>query len=184
MSQPKSSRPKPGAGVSIRTRISFVVVALLAVAALAMMLLRPSPSPAPAAPAPPQATSAPPTVAAAAATTASETNRPADGAGKSKLSVLVGRWQRTDGGYAIDIQSVAANGEMQAGYFNPRPIKVGRAEAFEKEGKAQMYLELRDVNYPGSYYSLAFNPASGMLAGIYFQATQRETYEVEFVRLR
>ena len=76
------------------------------------------------------------------------------------------------------------NGEMQVGYFNPRPIKVGRAEAFEKDGKAQMYLELRDVNYPGSYYSLAFNPATGLLAGIYFQAVLRETYEVEFVRLR
>ncbi len=182
MSQHKSSRPKPGAGISIRTRISFVIVALLAVAVAAMMLLRPGPPPSPAAP--PQATSAPPAVEAAPTTTVSETNRPADGAGKSKLSVLVGRWQRTDGGYAIDIQSVAANGEMQAGYFNPRPIQVGRAEAFEKEGKAQMYLELRDVNYPGSYYSLAFHPATGMLAGIYFQATLRETYEVEFVRLR
>jgi uncharacterized protein (DUF2147 family) len=181
MSQPKSFRPKSGAGVSIRTRISFVIVALLAVAVAAMMLLR-TYLPAPTAPAPPQATSAPPAITAT--TTASATNRPADTAGKSKLSVLVGRWQRTDGSYAIDIQSVAANGEMRAGYFNPRPIKVGRAEAFEKDGKAQMYLELRDENYPGSYYSLAFDPATGMLAGIYFQATQRETYEVEFVRLR
>jgi hypothetical protein len=182
MSQPKSSRPKPGSGVSIRTRISFVIVALLAVAVVAMMLLRPGPPPSP--PAPPLGTSAPPALTAAPTNTVSETNHPAETALKTKLSVLVGRWQRTDGSYAIDIQSVAANGEMRAGYFNPRPIKVGRAEAFEKDGKAQMYLELRDVNYPGSYYSLAFNPATGMLGGIYFQATLRETYEVEFVRLR
>lgn len=182
MSQLKSSRPKSGADVSNRTRVSFVIVALLAMAVVAVMVLRPG-SP-PSAPATSQGTSAPPAVPAAATTTASETNRPAAAAGKSKLAVLVGRWQRTDGSYAIDIQSVAANGEMRAGYFNPRPIKVGRAEAFEKDGKAQMYLELRDENYPGSYYSLAFDPANGLLAGIYFQATLRETYEVEFVRLR
>ena len=181
MSQRKSSQTKLGANVSGRTRISFVIVALLAVAVVVMVGLRRGSPPSP--PTTAQGTSAPPAVPATAPA-APETNRPAETPSKSKLAVLMGRWQRTDGGYAIDVQSIADNGEMRAGYFNPNPIKVGRAEAFEKDGKVQMYLELRDVNYPGSYYSLAFNPATGMLAGIYFQATMRETYEVEFVRLR
>src|SRR5262245_38211615 len=43
-------------------------------------------------------------------------------------SRLVGRWQRPDGGYVIEIRNVATNGKLDAGYFNPRPINVARAE--------------------------------------------------------
>jgi len=183
MSQAKSSPQKSAAEISRRTRVSFVVIAVVAVAALAILLLQ-TKEPAPL-PASSQATSAPSaTVTASTTTNATETNRPASATSKSRLSVFVGRWQRTDGDYAIDIESVGGNGEMKARYFNPRPINVSRAEAFEKDGKAQMYLELRDENYPGSYYALAFNPANGALGGIYYQALLRETYEVEFVRLR
>jgi hypothetical protein len=32
---------------------------------------------------------------------------------------LVGRWQRTDGGYVIDIRRVEPDGAMEANYYNP-----------------------------------------------------------------
>jgi len=45
-------------------------------------------------------------------------------------------------------------------------------------------LELRDVNYPGSMYNLRYDPENDRLNGTYFQAVQRETYDVEFVRTK
>lgn len=178
MSRPKpTGRKNASAELSRRTRISLVVIALLGLGAIAAMLFLPNSTTV--APVTTPASNAPPAVAAANGT---ESNRPPEAPAKPKLAAFVGRWQRTDGTYAIEIQSVAADGEMRAGYFNPNPIHVARAEAFEKDGRAQMYLELRDQNYPGSYYALAYDPTNRMLSGIYFQAVDRETYEVEFVR--
>ena len=183
MSRPQSSPKQSAAETSRRSRIAFIGIALVAVAALAILLLQTKEPPRPEASSAANSTS-PTAVTAPATTNATETNRPASALSKSKLGVFAGRWQRTDGDYAIDIESVGANGDIKARYFNPRPINVSRAEAFEKDGKTQMYLELRDENYPGSYYALTFNPADGTLAGIYYQALLRETYEVGFVRLR
>jgi len=41
---------------------------------------------------------------------------------------------------------------------------------------------LRDVNYPGSTYTLDFLPEQDRLIGAYFQAALQQTFEVEFVR--
>jgi hypothetical protein len=52
-----------------------------------------------------------------------------DQASAADFRPLIGRWQRTDGGYVIEIKRVATDGTMQAAYFNPRPINVSRATA-------------------------------------------------------
>ena len=45
-----------------------------------------------------------------------------------------------------------------------------------------LFVELRDVNYPGSTYRLIYDGGRDVLTGTYFQALQQQTFEVEFVR--
>ena len=97
---------------------------------------------------------------------------------------LEGRWQRDDGGYIIDISRVDAGGKLTAAYLNPRPINVAKAEASMLGETLRVFIELRDVNYPGSTYQLTYDPADDRLKGSYFQATLQETYEVAFARLK
>jgi hypothetical protein len=96
---------------------------------------------------------------------------------------LEGRWQRGDGGYVLDIKTAAADGKLSAAYLNPRPINVARAEASIEGGTLKVFIELRDVNYPGSIYRLTYDSTGDRLLGTYFQATLRETYEVAFGRI-
>jgi len=96
---------------------------------------------------------------------------------------LVGRWQRTDGGYVIEIRRVATDGSMQASYFNPRPINVSRAKASVFKGHLKVELELRDTGYPGSTYTLLYDPDKGALLGFYYQALQRQNFDVVFVKM-
>jgi len=95
---------------------------------------------------------------------------------------LVGHWVRPDGGYILELKEVTKDGKLRAEYFNPTPIKVFRAKRNRKEGLLNVYVELRDVNYPGSKYNLQYDAASDRLIGTYFQAVQGETYDVEFLR--
>jgi hypothetical protein len=95
---------------------------------------------------------------------------------------LTGRWLRPDGGYVIEIRSAQTNGVLDAGYFNPRPINVSRAEWRRENGRLQVFIELRDANYPGSTYTLRYVPEQDRLVGDYFQAVHRQTFDVEFVR--
>ena len=97
---------------------------------------------------------------------------------------LVGRWQRTDGGYVIDIRQVAPDGSMTAGYFNPRPINVSRANASLFKGYVKVEVELRDTGYPGSTYTLLYDPNRDALVGLYYQAVQQQNFDVVFVRLQ
>src|SRR5688572_5144170 len=59
---------------------------------------------------------------------------------------LVGKWQRTDGDYALDVRRVWADGRAEVAYANPGPINVGRAEVKEDAGRLVLVVELRDVN--------------------------------------
>ena len=95
---------------------------------------------------------------------------------------LKGRWQRTDAGYQIEIKDISADGSMQAAYYNPGPIQVSEAKASTKEGVANVFIELRDVGYPGCTYNLSYDVEQDCLRGIYFQAAQQQQYPVEFVR--
>jgi len=111
-------------------------------------------------------------------------NQARQGDALAQFQKLQGRWQRADGGYIIDIRSVEPGGKLTAGYFNPRPINVAKAEASRDGGTVRIFIELRDVNYPGSTYNLTYIPADDRLTGIYFQAIERATYDVFFTRLK
>jgi hypothetical protein len=103
---------------------------------------------------------------------------------ESGFEKLAGRWVRPDGGYMLEIKSANAQGQLAAGYFNPRSIHVARAEASREGTSIRVFVELRDVNYPGSTYTLVYEPISVLLRGIYFQAVMKEHYDVLFERLR
>jgi len=122
---------------------------------------------------------APAAVVSPAVTT---TSPPAAPVGATPLQRLAGRWVRIDGGYVLEIRGVAAGGKVDAAYFNPRPIHVAKAEASQDGGAVKLFIELRDVNYPGSTYNLRYDPGRDVLEGAYFQAMQQETYDVSFVR--
>ena len=97
---------------------------------------------------------------------------------------LMGRWLRPDGGYILEVKSVEVRGKMEAAYLNPRPIHVARAEASKNGSATRVFIELRDINYPGSTYDLTYDPVDDRLEGIYFQAAIEQTFDVYFVRLQ
>jgi len=97
---------------------------------------------------------------------------------------LKGRWLRPDGGYVIEIKSVDNSGKLDAGYFNPKPIHVAKAEAKQEGNAMKVFIELQDVNYPGSTYTLVYVPERDVLAGAYYQALQRQTFDVFFERMK
>jgi hypothetical protein len=74
------------------------------------------------------------------------------------------------------------DGALQAAYFNPKPINVGKTETAEQGGLVQILIELQDVNYPGSTYVLAYDHQQDLLQGIYFHPVSKQSYEVTFVR--
>jgi uncharacterized protein (DUF2147 family) len=117
-----------------------------------------------------------------------ETNRPAAAApvapAPNAAARLVGRWVREDGGYVLEIRGAAADGTLQAAYFNPNPINVSRAAWNPAERGFFVFIELRDVNYPGATYKLNYAPDKDELTGEYFQPTLQETFAVRFVRER
>ncbi len=84
-------------------------------------------------------------------------------------SKLIGRWLRPDGGYVLELSNPTTDGQLTAAYFNPNPINVARSEWKHKDGSLGVFAELRDVNYPGSTYTLVYQPDTDCLAGIYFQ---------------
>lgn len=97
---------------------------------------------------------------------------------------LTGRWQRTDGGYILEIRAVKSDGSLDAAYLNPRPINVAKAAASREGATLKVFVELRDKNYPGSTYLLLYDPQADQLGGIYFQAVERQQFEVAFVRMK
>ena len=97
---------------------------------------------------------------------------------------LKGKWVRADGGYIVDIKNVDEHGKLDAAYLNPRPIHIAKAEAFHDSTATRVFIELRDVNYPGSTYELTYDPQSDQLSGVYFQAVQQQRFEVTFGRVK
>lgn len=103
---------------------------------------------------------------------------------QTDLQRLEGRWVRPDGGYILELWDIRKDGDVSAAYYNPRPIKVFSAKWSRKEGKINLFVELRDVNYPGSKYNLQYDPKSDRLKGTYFQAVEKQTFNIEFVRAK
>jgi hypothetical protein len=100
------------------------------------------------------------------------------------FQTLMGRWQRTDGGYVIEIRSIAPDGKISAGYFNPRPIHVEKAQASKGKDHIKVEMTLRDVGYPGSAYTLVFVSEKDVLLGYYYHAVSRQYFDVLFVRMK
>jgi hypothetical protein len=119
--------------------------------------------------------------------TDSQTLTAGDTAAKNSMKTpdvnqLTGDWLRTDGGKTIRIKGATPDGKLNAEYFNPKPIHVGQAEWLVKNSSLVIIVELQDVNYPGSRYALEYIEAEDVLAGVYYQAVDKENFEVEFVR--
>ena len=112
------------------------------------------------------------------------TGRDSSGALASSGSAqrLVGRWQRTDAGYVIEISGVAKDGTVDAAYLNPDPIHVSRALASDAGGALDLFVELMDIGYPGATYTLRYSPEYDALVGIYHQPTAGQDFEVAFER--
>ena len=104
--------------------------------------------------------------------------------GFSAARQLEGRWLREDGGYVLDLQDIRPDGSLKAFYFNPRNINVHVANWKFEDERLLLYVELRDVNYPGSNYTLMFRASQDLLWGSYFLAVQKQTMDVNFVRIK
>ena len=107
-----------------------------------------------------------------------------ESSGFTAAKQLEGRWVRENGGYVLILQDIKPDGSMKAFYLNPRSINVHEATWKFEDDRIFLYVELRDVNYPGSNYSLMYRAANDTLWGSYYQAVQKQTMDVRFVRTR
>jgi hypothetical protein len=103
------------------------------------------------------------------------------GGGFDKLN---GRWLRPDGGYILEIRAVDASGKIDGAYLNPNPINIAKAEATRDGSTVKVFVELRAPNYPGSTYTLTYDPQQDQLRGIYFQAVEQQSFNIFFVRMK
>jgi len=101
---------------------------------------------------------------------------------RAAFEKLVGRWRRPDGGYILEISGIDPEGKLQAAYYNPRPINVSLAYAAQEDEYTRVYVELRDVGYPGATYSLTYHKEQDAFAGLYYQPTAGQTFQVVFLR--
>lgn len=95
---------------------------------------------------------------------------------------LAGGWVRLDGGYAPEIRGASGDGKLAARHLSPNPIHVARAEWRRADVALQVFVELRNVNAPGSSNTVAFLSTADRLAGKFFQAREQPNLDVEFVR--
>jgi hypothetical protein len=98
------------------------------------------------------------------------------------LEVFIGEWIRPDGGYVIRISDIKPDGSVDAGYFNPNVINVTEASISEWKGLLKLFIKLDDEGYPGSTYTLYYYAEKDALAGFYYQAAIKQTFEVVFMR--
>jgi hypothetical protein len=109
-------------------------------------------------------------------------NTVCDAKGKSDFKVLIGKWIRPDGGYIIHVREIKPEGVVDAGYFNPKEIKVTQANVSKWKGLSKLFIKLEDEGYPGSTYTLYYYPEKDALAGFYYQAAMKKRFEVVFMR--
>jgi hypothetical protein len=109
---------------------------------------------------------------------------PSEAQAKPDFEKFKGRWVRTDGDYTVEVRSIDNDGKMDAGYFNPQPIKVAKAEVSQDGATTKVFIELRDVNYPGCTYNLKYDAQNDALYGVYYQAAMEQNFDVIFVRTK
>ena len=102
---------------------------------------------------------------------------------EADASQLSGKWRRTDGVYALELNQPETNGSINAAYFNPHPIHVEQAQWHRQDdGRLGISIKLQDVGYPGSTYTLEYDKHQDKLHGVYFHAGLHESFVVEFRR--
>jgi uncharacterized protein (DUF2147 family) len=101
---------------------------------------------------------------------------------KPDFGTLKGRWLRPDGGYILSVKDVDTGGKMDAAYYNPRPINVSKAQATQEGATIKVFIEMKDAGYPGSTYTLIYDPKTDRLGGVYYQAAIGQRFDVIFVR--
>jgi hypothetical protein len=95
---------------------------------------------------------------------------------------IVGEWVRPDGGYIVHVRDVKSDGSADVGYFNPAKINVAAASVSYWKGLVKLLIKLQDKGYPGSTYTLYYYADKDTMAGFYYQAVMRQTFEVVFTR--
>ncbi len=95
---------------------------------------------------------------------------------------FIGHWIRPDGGYVIYVREVRPDGSVDAGYFNPKEIHITEANVSVWKGFNQLFIKLEDKGYPGSTYTLYYYAEKDQLAGFYYSAAVKKTFEVLFRR--
>ena len=98
------------------------------------------------------------------------------------FSLIVGEWVRPDGGYIIRVREVRFDNSVDAGYYNPNEINISEANVSLWKGYKTLFIKLQDKGYPGSTYTLYYHAEKDALAGFYYQAAVKKTYEVVFFR--
>ena len=100
----------------------------------------------------------------------------------TNYSQLVGRWVRATGGYVLEIRNVQSDGKLEAAYLNPKSINVSKAQATSQTGQVELFVELRDKYYPGSYYTLTYDSKIDCLVGVYHHLGTGRNFNVVFSR--
>ena len=95
---------------------------------------------------------------------------------------LIGEWVRIDGGYVLVINDIDEEGNIDAAYLNPRSINVSEARVGAKSDEINIFVELQDRGYPGSYYTLIYDSETDRLVGVYHHLGLNQDFEVFFVR--
>jgi hypothetical protein len=101
---------------------------------------------------------------------------------RAAFGALPGRWVRVQGGYVITINSVDADGRLDASYANPRPLPFHTAVATSDGNSIKLFFELRAAGYNGSTYTLSYDAANDRLTGVYDQVVVKQKFDVIFVR--
>lgn len=66
--------------------------------------------------------------------------------------------------------------------YNPRKINVHEATWEFGNENVHLFVELRDLNFPGSKYNLLYAQGRDVLEGTSFLAVHKQTFHVSFMR--
>jgi len=80
------------------------------------------------------------------------------------------------------IKNVRFDGSIEADYLNPNPINVSEARVTTESDKINVFVELRDVGYPGSYYTLTYDKVTNRLVGVYHHLGINQNFDIFFMR--
>lgn len=93
---------------------------------------------------------------------------------------IIGRWNRTDGNYTIEIKKMNSRGLLGVAYSNPKPINIAQTKISSE--KTKIFIKLQDKGYPGSTYTLDYIPSDDLFKGTYFHAGIQQSFQVIFTR--